>query len=71
MLGIISVVFGITPFLTGGWTIKIIVGIIVFGLWNTYAEASKTIKEMKEEMKELKQIEKRFIVNEEEVMLKN
>ena len=71
VLGIISVVFGITPFLTGGWTIKIIVGIIVFGLWNTYAEASKTIKEMKEEMKELKQIEKRFIVNEEEVMLKN
>ena len=71
LLGVVSVVVGIIPFFAGGWIAKIIIGIIVCYLWGTYSEDKKIIKEMDEEMIELKRIEKRFIVFDGEVILKD
>lgn len=63
VLGFFAVILGINPFLTGGWGVKAIIGVIVLTIWGNYDEGKKVVKELKNDMEELKKIEKRFIIH--------
>ena len=63
VLGFFAVILGINPFLTGGWGVKAIIGVIVLTIWGNYDEGKKVVKELKNDMEELKKIENRFIIH--------
>ena len=70
VLGVLVVIFGINPMIYGGWGVKIVVAIIGGLVCEYYKEGNDKVKELKEEMEALKEIEKRFKIEGNEAKLK-
>ncbi len=71
VFGVIAILIGIGPFLSGGWIAKIVIFIVVAIPWGIMAETKESIESYSEDKKLLKYLEDAFIIQGQLIKLRN